>query len=191
MKKFLAVCWEKTEAQTHRNFIGARSATVQKAPIVAPSGQSKQQSNLTRRKSAPASAFSSAAKSGTTRIVYSESVNPSSDSDLNLPFWQRNWFVVLLLVMAFSFFALAMILLLTLDSDYASVPVSAASEGVQASGQIFDIFFYTEILGCIYCGYKGWLMMESFWCCKLHSSLLNYSLNFYLTWEVLGGKWTR
>ncbi|XP_042045095.1 stromal cell-derived factor 2-like protein [Salvia splendens] len=35
--------------------------------------------------------------------------------------------------MAVSFFGLAIFLLLTLDSDYGSTPVSAASEGVQIS----------------------------------------------------------
>ncbi|GFP92956.1 stromal cell-derived factor 2-like protein [Phtheirospermum japonicum] len=107
------------------------------APTVATSGQPKQQGNLTRRKSAPATAFTSSAKSGNTRIVYSESVKSHSDSDLNLPFWQRTWFTVLLLAMAVSFFALAVFMLLTLDSDYASAPVSAASEGVQASDHVF------------------------------------------------------
>ncbi|KAL0354875.1 UNVERIFIED_CONTAM: Stromal cell-derived factor 2-like protein [Sesamum radiatum] len=101
------------------------------APTVAPSAHQHQHSNLTRRKSAPASAFASASASGPTRIVYRESVGPSSDSDLNLPFWQKTWFIVLLLAMAVSFFGLAIFLLLTLDSDYASAPVSAASEGVQ------------------------------------------------------------
>ncbi|KAG6384534.1 hypothetical protein SASPL_155644 [Salvia splendens] len=92
-----------------------------------------QHSNLTRRKSAPASAFSAASSSGSTRIVYRESVGRSSDPDLSLPFWQKTWFIVLLLVMAVSFFGLAIFLLLTLDSDYGSTPVSAASEGVQAT----------------------------------------------------------
>ncbi|KAL3614018.1 hypothetical protein CASFOL_042092 [Castilleja foliolosa] len=36
--------------------------------------------------------------------------------------------------MAVAFFGLAIFLLLTLDSDYASTPVSAASEGVQDGG---------------------------------------------------------
>ncbi|CAA0827340.1 Stromal cell-derived factor 2-like protein [Striga hermonthica] len=102
------------------------SGTGVQVPTVAPSHQ---QSNLTRRKSAPASALSAA--SGPTRFVYRESVGRTSDSDLKLPFWQSTWFIVLLLVMAVSFFGLAIFLLLTLDSDYASTPVSAASEGVQ------------------------------------------------------------
>ncbi|CAI9767238.1 unnamed protein product [Fraxinus pennsylvanica] len=96
-------------------------------PIVAPSGQ--QSNGLTRRKSAPPAA--SVQKSGPTRIVYRESVNSSSRSDLNSPFWQTTWFISILLAMAVSFFALAIYLILTLDSDYSSTPVSAASEGVQ------------------------------------------------------------
>ncbi|KAL2462775.1 Uncharacterized protein Fot_54012 [Forsythia ovata] len=100
-----------------------------KGPTVAPSGQ--QSNGLTRRKSAPPSAFVSAQKSGSTRIVYRESVNSSSRSDLKSPFWQSTWFISILLAMAVSFFALAIYLLFTLDSDYTSTPVSAASEGVQ------------------------------------------------------------
>ncbi|GFP82789.1 stromal cell-derived factor 2-like protein [Phtheirospermum japonicum] len=103
------------------------SGTGIQTPTVAPSHQ---QGNLTRRKSAPPPVASS---SGRARIVYRESVGHSSDSDLSPPFWQSTWFIVLLLVMAVAFFGLAIFLLLTLDSDYASAPVSAASEGVQAS----------------------------------------------------------
>ncbi|KAK4413990.1 Stromal cell-derived factor 2-like protein [Sesamum alatum] len=115
------------ESDLHRSWLRHRS----ESPVVASSGQSKQQSTLTRRKSAPASAFSSASKPGATRIVYRESVYPSSGSDLKFPFWQRIRFIVVVLVMALSFFALAMVMWLALDSDYGSTPVSAASEGVQ------------------------------------------------------------
>lgn len=92
---------------------------------MAPSGQA-----LTRRKSAPPSTLNQAvAASGSSkRIVLKES---SSESELDLPFWQRTWFILLLLIMAISFFGLALFLFLTLDSDYTSTPVSAASEGVQ------------------------------------------------------------
>ncbi|GER48498.1 stromal cell-derived factor 2-like protein, partial [Striga asiatica] len=106
-------------------YIVRSSGTGVQAPTVAPSHPP---SNLTRRKSSPASALSAA--SGRTRIVYRESVGRSSGSDLKLPFWQSTWFIVLLLVMAVSFFGLAIFLLLTLDSDYATTPVSAASEGI-------------------------------------------------------------
>lgn len=98
----------------------------EKSPAVAPSGQ--QQQTLSRRK--PHS--SSTLISGPTRIVYRESLTPPSDSDLNLPFWQRTWFILVLFVMALSFFALAIFLFLTLDSDYTYSSVSAAtSEGVE------------------------------------------------------------
>ncbi|CAI9773673.1 unnamed protein product [Fraxinus pennsylvanica] len=100
-----------------------------RAPTVATSGQ--QSNGLTRRKSAPQSAFVSTQKSGSARIVYRESVNSSSRSDLNSPFWLSTWFISILLAMAVSFFALAIYLFLTLDYDYTSTPVSAASEGVQ------------------------------------------------------------
>ncbi|EPS74553.1 hypothetical protein M569_00200 [Genlisea aurea] len=53
----------------------------------------------------------------------------SSDSDLEIPFWQRTWFIVLLLAMAITFFGVAMFMLLTLDSDYVATPVSAANDG--------------------------------------------------------------
>lgn len=99
-----------------------------KSFIVAPSGLQQHQT-LTRRKSAPPSTLNQAGASGSKRIVLKES---SSESDLDLPFWQRTWFIVLLLLMAISFFGLALFLFLTLDSDYISTtPVSAASEGVQ------------------------------------------------------------
>ncbi|CAL5361607.1 unnamed protein product [Camellia sinensis] len=95
---------------------------------VAPAAQQQRQS-LSRRK--PSSSSSNPTViSGPTRIVYREALNESSESDLNLPFWQRTWFIVLLLIMAFSLFFLAIFLFLTLDSDFTS-PVSAASEGVQ------------------------------------------------------------
>ncbi|CAA3023604.1 Stromal cell-derived factor 2 [Olea europaea subsp. europaea] len=100
-----------------------------KAPAVAPSGP--RSNGLTRRKSAPSSTFVSAQKSGSARKVYRESVNSSSRSNLSSPFWQSTWFISILLAMAVSFFALAIYLLLTLNSDYTSTPVSAASEGVQ------------------------------------------------------------
>ncbi|KAG5618669.1 hypothetical protein H5410_018493, partial [Solanum commersonii] len=98
-----------------------------KSFIVAPSGLQQHQT-LTRRKSAPPSTLNQAGAPGSKRIVLKES---SSESDLDLPFWQRTWFIVLLLLMAISFFGLALFLFLTLDSDYTSTPVSAASEGVQ------------------------------------------------------------
>ncbi|KAL3375039.1 hypothetical protein AABB24_006504, partial [Solanum stoloniferum] len=98
-----------------------------KSFIVAPSGLQQHQT-LTRRKSAPPSTLNQAGAPGSKRIVLKES---SSESDLDLPFWQRTWFIVLFLLMAISFFGLALFLFLTLDSDYTSTPVSAASEGVQ------------------------------------------------------------
>ncbi|KAH0762857.1 hypothetical protein KY290_018930 [Solanum tuberosum] len=98
-----------------------------KSFIVAPSGLQQHQT-LTRRKSAPPSTLNQAGAPGSKRIVLKES---SSESDLDLPFWQRTWFIVLLLLMAISFFGLALFLFFTLDSDYTSTPVSAASEGVQ------------------------------------------------------------
>ncbi|KAK4395401.1 Stromal cell-derived factor 2-like protein [Sesamum angolense] len=76
------------------------------APTVAPSAHQHQHSNLTRRKSAPASAFASAS---------------TSEDLVHSAVACHGGFV----------FGLAIFLLLTLDSDYASAPVSAASEGVQ------------------------------------------------------------
>lgn len=74
-------------------------------------------------------------------MVYRESVDSSADSDLYLPFWLRTWFIALLLVMALSFFALAMYMLLALDSEHTSTPVSAASEGVQVGDFLFESIF--------------------------------------------------
>ncbi|CAI9113886.1 OLC1v1014585C1 [Oldenlandia corymbosa var. corymbosa] len=121
--------------ESHTLSVGAgnRSSVFRnKASTVAPSGgQSQQhQQNLTRRKSAPGSSSDptrNQASAAPTRIVYRESAR----SDLHLPFWQKTWFIGLLLLMAVSFFGLAIFLYLTLDPDFASTPVSAASEGVQ------------------------------------------------------------
>ncbi|KAK4410650.1 Stromal cell-derived factor 2-like protein [Sesamum angolense] len=54
--------------------------------------------------------------------------------------------------MALSFFALAMVMWLALGSDYGSTPVSAASEGVQASDLVFDVVSPTggDLLGITY-----------------------------------------
>ncbi|KAJ9559513.1 hypothetical protein OSB04_004673 [Centaurea solstitialis] len=112
----------------------------EKHPAVAPpsSGQQHQQqnnnnSNLSRRRTTTASGSSNSTPSrpsAPTRIIYRERLG--YESDLDLPFWQRTWFIGILLVMALSFFGLAIFLFLTLDSDYTSTPVYAAtSEGVE------------------------------------------------------------
>lgn len=114
----------------------AGGSDLRKYPAVAPpSGQQQQSnnSNLTRRRTASSNS-SPTRPSAPTRIIYRETLGPSSlsESDLDLPFWQRTWFIGLLLVMALSFFGLAVFLFLTLDSDYTSTPVYAAtSEGVE------------------------------------------------------------
>ncbi|XP_028782658.1 stromal cell-derived factor 2-like protein [Neltuma alba] len=87
--------------------------------------------NLSRRKpSSSSSSSSSTPSSGTSRIVYRES-RRSSESEF--PFWQQNWFIVLLFVMALGFFALALFLFLSLDSDNgpSSTASAASSEGVE------------------------------------------------------------
>ncbi|KAD4585534.1 hypothetical protein E3N88_23135 [Mikania micrantha] len=103
--------------------------------VAPPSGQQQQNSNnsnnLTRRRTGSSNTPSSRPLAPT-RIIYRETLGASSESDLDLPFWQRTWFIGLLLVMALSFFGLAIFLFLTLDSDYTSSPVYAAtSEGVE------------------------------------------------------------
>lgn len=111
--------------------ISGRRLRRERFTAVAPSGQ--QQSSLSRRKPPSSSSSSSSSPnqtltSGRTRFVYRESLNSLSESDLNFPFWQRTWFILLLLVMALSFFGLAIFLFLSLDSDYSfNSPVSAAS----------------------------------------------------------------
>ncbi|KAI7753664.1 hypothetical protein M8C21_015806, partial [Ambrosia artemisiifolia] len=115
--------------------------TVQNISAVAPpSGQpqhntnpnNNNNNNITRRRTTGPSNSQSSRDSraaAPTRIIYRER---TSDSDLDLPFWQRTWFIGLLLLMAVSFFGLAVFLFLTLDSDYTSAPVYAAtSEGVE------------------------------------------------------------
>ncbi|VFQ87281.1 unnamed protein product [Cuscuta campestris] len=108
--------------------VGAPSGAFLRAITVASSGQQqRQRQNLIRRKSDSPSSVWNPTVSGPSRPVYSGSGTP----DLDLPFWQRTWFIVFLFVMALSCFAFAIALLLTLDSDYSTSPASAASEGVQ------------------------------------------------------------
>ncbi|KAF3556171.1 hypothetical protein F2Q69_00016682, partial [Brassica cretica] len=85
----------------------------------APSGQ---QQALSRRKPPPSS-----------------SPPPSSDSPLRtpsarkaipeFPFYQQNWFIALLFLMALGFFCLALFLYLSLDPDSGYTPASAAPSG--------------------------------------------------------------
>lgn len=68
-------------------------------------------------------------------LTRTSSLNSNSD----LPFQQKTWFILLLLVMALCFYTLAILLLLTLDSDFNSTPVSATSESVQViDHSLFD-----------------------------------------------------
>lgn len=102
---------------------------------VAPSGPA----TLGRRKSAAASAATSsqsASHSAPTRIIYREGKAPYG-SDLS--FWQQNWFIALLFVMAMCFFSLAVFLFLGLDFDQGSPSPSyaATSEGVEVKFQYF------------------------------------------------------
>ena len=62
--------------------------------------------------------------------MYGES-RRASHSDF--PFWQQNWFIGFLFVMALGFFALAIFLFLGLDSEdgYASYATASTSEGVE------------------------------------------------------------
>ncbi|KAG7024427.1 Stromal cell-derived factor 2-like protein, partial [Cucurbita argyrosperma subsp. argyrosperma] len=84
-------------------------------------------SGLSRRKQ---SASASTPPSAPTRIVYRERVPPSHP---DLPFWQRNWFIALLFVMAIGFFSLALFLFLGLDLHQGSPSSASAasSEGVE------------------------------------------------------------
>ena len=112
-----------------------------------------------RRTSSSSSSPSSSSASGArTRIIYRERL--PSGSDL-LPFWQRTWFLVLLLLMALAFFGLSIYLLFTLDLHHSSAsPVYAASQGAEVSslsplfgfsevfGKLFFCFFRTRQIGC-------------------------------------------
>ncbi|KAI8529406.1 hypothetical protein RHMOL_Rhmol12G0222500 [Rhododendron molle] len=103
---------------------------MQGCPVCAePSPAAVAPSGLSRRKptssNSPSPSLNRTPIQDPTRIVYGE-------PDLNIPFWQRTWFLVLLLVMGLSSFALAAFLFVTLDPDYTSSPVYAASsEGVE------------------------------------------------------------
>ncbi|KVH90320.1 Glycosyltransferase 39 like protein, partial [Cynara cardunculus var. scolymus] len=129
---FQSLCIKLPEAGSPAGGSDLRKHTA----VAPPSGQQQQSnhSNLSRRRTAPSSNSSPSRPSAPTRIIYRETLGPSSfsESDLDLPFWQRTWFIGILLVMALSFFGLAIFLFLTLDSDYNTSPVYAAtSEGVE------------------------------------------------------------
>lgn len=100
--------------------------------------------NLSRRKSSSSSSFSQQT-SGSTRIVYRE---PRIPSESNFPIWQQNWFIALLFLMALGFFALALFLFITFDSDIApsSTASAASSEGVEVSLSVsLSLFFSVGI----------------------------------------------
>ncbi|KVH99026.1 hypothetical protein Ccrd_022717, partial [Cynara cardunculus var. scolymus] len=132
----LSLCFRRCILRRQLVYL-AGGSDLRTTPVVAPPSPSGQQSNnnLSRRRTASSSSSSSRpSPSGPTRIIYRETLRPSSssESDLDLPVWQRTWFIVLLFAMALSFFGLAIVLFLTLDSDYTSSSVYAAnSEGVE------------------------------------------------------------
>lgn len=88
--------------------------------------------SLSRRK--PSS--SSQPQSGSTRIVYRESRNPSESE---VPFWQHNWFIALLFLMAIGFFGLALFLFLTLDSDISPSSTASASAASSEGVEVRDL----------------------------------------------------
>jgi hypothetical protein len=64
-----------------------------------------------------------------------------------IPFWQQNWFIALLFVMALAFFGLSIFLFLNLDLDGASFsPASAASDsGPEVRLVILLLFNFEQI----------------------------------------------
>lgn len=139
--------------------ISGRRLRRERFTAVAPSGQ--QQSSLSRRKPPSSSSSSSSSPnqtltSGRTRFVYRESLNSLSESDLNFPFWQRTWFILLLLVMALSFFGLAIFLFISLDSDYSfNSPVSAASSSSHSQGVEVAFFLLHKLVYWWYSNFLG------------------------------------
>lgn len=107
----------------HRKAFDPTYSDPQPSPAaVAPSGLSRRKPTSSN---SPSPSPNHTPIPDSTRIVYRE-------PDPNIPFWQRTWFLVLLLVMGLSSFALAAFLFVTLDPDYTSSPVYAASsEGVE------------------------------------------------------------
>lgn len=104
---------------------------------MASSSNQSQSQSLSRRKISSVSVASSSQShhnnnNNKARIVYREKLGANSE---DYPFWQKTWFIVLLLLMALAFFSLAIFLFLSLDSDYftSSVSAAAGSPGVQVT----------------------------------------------------------
>lgn len=94
-------------------------------------------SNLSRRKhSSSSSAPSSSSSPVPSRAILREATRPS-ESDF--PFWQHNWFLGLLFLMAIGFLALAVVLFLASDPDngYHSSASAASPEGVDVQVRSF------------------------------------------------------
>ncbi|KAK3036805.1 hypothetical protein RJ639_030497, partial [Escallonia herrerae] len=82
---------------------------------------------LSRRKLHPSHARQ-VLNSGPNRAVNKQQSRPAPHQ--NLPFYQQNWFLILLLVMALSCFALAAFVFLSLDFE---ISAATGSEGVEVS----------------------------------------------------------
>jgi hypothetical protein len=66
----------------------------------------------------------------------------STYPELGLPFWQSNWFLALLLIMAAGFFALAIFLYLGLELPDGSPSSAMATEGVDVRSRILFFLFF-------------------------------------------------
>uniref|UniRef100_A0A1D1Z0D7 Stromal cell-derived factor 2-like protein n=1 Tax=Anthurium amnicola TaxID=1678845 RepID=A0A1D1Z0D7_9ARAE len=118
---------QKPKARTRREPFALESRA---AGAVAPPGPQGLSRRKTPANTSPPPAPASAGKPPTV------SRDPKAPSPpLDLPFWQRTWFLVLLLLMALSLFALAIFLYLGLEFDEGSPAPSfaapPAAEGVE------------------------------------------------------------
>jgi hypothetical protein len=72
-------------------------------------------------------------------LVREKKESKSTYPELGLPFWQSNWFLALLLIMAAGFFALAIFLYLGIELPNGSPSSAMAAEGVDVRSRI--LFF--------------------------------------------------
>ena len=190
LKFLLSSQCPKSSSSTHTSRGNRRERTTQKSPEIAshnitlhfPKKRERERalardssskrtvasSGPTRRKAASSS--SSSSSSATTSSVPIR--RASSQSEVDYPFWQQNWFIGFLFLMALGFFALALFLFLGLDSEdgYASyATASSSSEGVEVWSVFLILLIYMWEMLASFCLVAGkvwenkWIIKASVW----------------------------
>ncbi|MBA0719569.1 hypothetical protein Golax_007234 [Gossypium laxum] len=86
---------------------------------------------------------SSATSSGPSKAEQREHLR--KDLKVDYPFWQQNWFIGLLFLMAMGFFGLAFFLFLTFDFDQGSPSSASASAASSSSSQNVQVTYGTVL----------------------------------------------